>query len=200
MWIALVNLFRQIAQIFAMDTGFQRRILGKVRFQNYLVGAAIAMIQQDDLLDVMQIAGDLEVFPEGLIPVLEITGQRTQRSASQNHVIVLVGHAPAIHVANNVVHQPIIHATEQQGFSGMRRGSAHVLGTMFGGRLGELPRRYQSQQRDATAQGGESNETAAARIRGQKIMRVVAKTGFIMCCNHKIPLWFVEAADGTEQG
>src|SRR5438132_2329828 len=58
----------KLAQLRRMHGGFLGAVLGEVLAEDDFEGAAVAMVEQDDLVDGMQVDGDAEMLPEGLVP------------------------------------------------------------------------------------------------------------------------------------
>lgn len=72
------------------------------------------MLQDQDLVDVLKIDGNIQMLPEGLVSGRELVRDGAEASPSEHHVVVLVLHAPSGHDYLDIVHKTVVHATEQQ--------------------------------------------------------------------------------------
>src|SRR5437016_13514977 len=58
----------KLAQLRRMHDGLLGAVRSEVLAEDDLVGAAIPMVEQDDLVDGLQVDGDAEMLPDGRIP------------------------------------------------------------------------------------------------------------------------------------
>lgn len=92
-----------------------------------LVGAAIAMIEQGDLLDVMQFLGNRQLIPEGGIDLGKFWRDRSERRAGQRQRIIVVGQAETVEELYRIVDHVVIDAGHTHGFdrAGRRCAQRH---------------------------------------------------------------------------
>src|SRR3990167_5340060 len=149
--VALLDRIAQGVKLLSVDRQFLVGRIDGLGAQKDLVGAAVAVVDHHDLVDVVEVDGDVHVGPEGLAPAGEFVGQSAQRGAGQDDVVVFVMEAVAFHIGDGVIGQAIVHAGQQQDVGvAPRPGDA--------GRQG-------GQQADAAAQGDQT-EGAPARQDG----------------------------------
>ena len=138
-----------------------------VRAEGELVGPAVAVIDDDHLLDVVQLDRHVEVLPEGVVPVREGVADDAERRAGEDDVVIIVLEAPGVHERHEVVDEAIVHAAQEQRLrvaAGARlRGDAHEQRRTGaeGGDLDEVP------SADLGA-GGEELGTALGLAHGRK--------------------------------
>ena len=87
-------------------------VFGVLSAENDLVRAAIAVIHDDDRVDIMKLDRDIEMLPKGLVSGRVLVGDRPEGSAGKHDMIVLVSKPAAGHVTLDIVHEPEIHAAQ----------------------------------------------------------------------------------------
>ncbi|MBP0480899.1 hypothetical protein [Sagittula salina] len=107
---------RKRGKVFGVDRRLLLGVGGKILARDGLVGAAIAVIHHEHLVDLAQVDRDLRVVAERLAPFAELVGERTKRCPGQHDRVVPVGHATPAHGSDEVVGRAEIHAAEKQGF------------------------------------------------------------------------------------
>jgi hypothetical protein len=71
-------------QLGRVNRGLFGRILGKIFAQDDLVGPAIAMIQDHDPVNLVEVNRHAEMIAKRLVPGRKLVGQRTQGSPCQD--------------------------------------------------------------------------------------------------------------------
>src|SRR5207249_5139278 len=160
-WILLLDHRTQTPELGRVDRGLFRWILREVFAEYDLVRAAVAVIDQDDLPDLVQITGDADVVPECLVPRGKFLGERAQGSSRQDDVVVLVSESAPTHVPRRLVSQPIIHAAGA-GLPCLPRRRARPCS----GRAFPYPRRFHQRPGPSRIDAGRELSSSGASTTG----------------------------------
>ena len=103
------NLFAQRHQGFGVSLRFFFRHFAKVLAQHHFVGAAVAVVENHHLVNVVQADRHVQMLPERLVPGRKFVGYRPQRRAGQHDMVVLVFHATRGHEGFGFIYQAVVH-------------------------------------------------------------------------------------------